>query len=408
MGSIFDKVVECPIDGKERRGAPVNNRLLIQLEGRKLFHIVTLCLILLFLGGKITFSYFLSAPDESQKIYETLIQQVEGPLTEQNRQYIESEKARRDQIIAQDEQIRDDYISGKITQEEYEAHRAAYRKAIEEQSAFDQIYQRYLFLLEKEAQHSQLLEMAETTGDMYESRLADKQLQQFQNDFLLYYDIGWKKLIGDGNVDYLLLLFLMAVCIPYFLKEHETGMADLVDSSYKRNTLYRIKIVYILGLSFVSALVSQTVDTVCIMTRYDLPMRDAALQSLPAFGNCVYPLTLQQACIWSAVVRVISTVVLMLFICALCSWIKKTLPVVLLFILLVFFPAIGRNEMPQWLNPYLFPQILSGSRIFTQEGFVNLFGFPISGASIHLLFWIAVAVSSGIFIWMKMNNSTNK
>ncbi len=386
----------------------MNNRLLIQFEGRKLFHVVTICLILAFLVGKVTLSWFLSVPNEDQILYKALVQQVEGPLTQQTQQYLESEKSRRDQILAQDEQIRNDYIAGKITSEEYETHRSEYRKVVEEQPAFDQIYQRYLFLLEKESQKSLLLQQSEAGGDDYETRLADKQLQQFQNEFPLYYDTGWKKIIGDGNVDYLLLLFLMAVCIPYYLKENENGMSDLVNSSYKKAPLYRIKIAYILVFSFLSATVSQAVDILYIQTQYDLPMGNAALQSLPAFGNCSYPMTLQSAWIWSTVIRIIGTMVLMIFICALCSWIQKTLPVVLCYVLLVFFPAIGRNEIPKWLNPYLFPQILSGSRVFTQEGFVNLFGYPISSTSITLFFWVAVIAASSIFIWVKINDSYAK
>ncbi len=203
---------------------------------------------------------------EREKLrYEACLSRVEGPLTPENRLWIEEEMTRLNRIHSALEMLRSDYYTGQISLEDFQAQYPALMTQDQDFSGFSHLYTQYIYV-----------------------RGAD-------NRYFLYTG-GWEVLLGDWEADHLLLLGLIFLLAPIFCQEYGCGMDQLLLTQKKSAySQWRAKLVLALMISLFLVTAQQLFEICYCALRFGLPHWDYPLQSLQTFGENTMQLRLWQA-----------------------------------------------------------------------------------------------------------------
>lgn len=227
-------------------------------------------LILLLLAAELLGMLFLTQPynkelESNRVAYESYLSQVEGPLTQENREALEAEMERLGNAEMQMSQLKRDYYAGNVTEEEYRSQFDLLLADTEKYPGFAKLYTQYIYVRENE-----------------------------NRSFL--YTGGWEVLLTDQEPDYLLLLALIVLLTPIFCEEYASGMHQILltqKKSARHMVLSKVSMALILTAVLTAAL--QLMDLCYCAVAYGLPHWDYSLPSLRSFGGAVKELTLGQA-----------------------------------------------------------------------------------------------------------------
>lgn len=243
---------------------------MVMYEWKKLlFRRKGLAIILLLLVAELAGLLLFTRPydqelEDNRQVYESYLAQVEGPLTQEKRAYLEEEMLRLDAIHADIAQLKDDYYAGNITE-------AQYRQDFDRLSVEDA---KYTGLAKLYTQYIFVREMAERS-------------------FL--YPGGWEVLLTAQEPDYLFLLALVILLTPIFCEEYACRMHEIL-LCQKRSAKYQVlsKVTVALTLTFLLTAILQTFSLVYCALRFGLPQGGFSLQSLFSFGNAGKHMSLWQ------------------------------------------------------------------------------------------------------------------
>ena len=203
--------------------------------------------------------------EENRQVYESYLAPVTGALTQEKRDSIEAEMERLNAVHREMEQLKQNYYSGEVSEEEY---RQTFDKLVADDErfvGFSKLYTQYVFVRE-----------------------------QPNRSFL--YTGGWEVMLTDQDPDYLFLLLLVILLSPIFCEEYASRMHEIL-LTQKRSARYQVltKVGMALILTAVLTAVLQGAELVYCAVRFGLPHGDFSLQSLRSFGNAAKELTLWQA-----------------------------------------------------------------------------------------------------------------
>ncbi len=227
-------------------------------------------LILLFLAAELTAMLLFTQPydtvlEDNRAVYEIYLAQVEGPLTQEKREYLESEMDRLNTVHQELEQLKSDYYSGKVTEEEY---RTSFETlAVDDglYTGFSRLYSQYIYVRESD-----------------------------NRSFL--YTGGWEVLLTDPEPDYLFLLTLILILTPIFCGEYRCRMHEIL-LTQKRSAQYQVhtKVGVAVILTAVLTALLQFFDLAFCAAKFGLANGSFSLQSLYSFGSTAKELTLWQS-----------------------------------------------------------------------------------------------------------------
>lgn len=244
---------------------------MIRSEWKKLlWHRKGLLLIAVFLIAELAGILLFTKPydkelEANRAVYDRYLSQVEGPLTEEKRQWLEAEMLRLNTANAKLEQLKTDYYLGDITEEAFRASFDTLASETADYPGFSKLYTQYIYVREDDGR-----------------------------SFL--YTGGWEVLFGDQQPDYLFLLLLIFLLVPIFCQEYGNQM-DQILLTQKKSAKYawQAKV----AVALVSAAVLTAVLQMCKLgycaLRFGLPHWDSSLQSLYSFGSAQKEMTLGQA-----------------------------------------------------------------------------------------------------------------
>ena len=203
--------------------------------------------------------------ERNRQVYESYLSTVEGPLTQENRDYLEAEMERLDENHQALENLKQSFYAGAISEGEY---RQQYDKMMEQEelyAGFSKLYTQYIFVRE-------------------------------QDNRAFLYTGGWEVLLTEQTPDYLLLLLLVVVLSPIFCEEYASQMDKLL-LTQKRSARQQvwIKLGAALLLTALVAAVLEIFRLGYCAVRFGLPHGDYSLQSLYSFGTTAKEMTLWQA-----------------------------------------------------------------------------------------------------------------
>lgn len=203
--------------------------------------------------------------ENNRAVYDRYLAEVEGPLTQEKRDFLEAEMERLNRIHREMEELKSDYYSGGIPEDAYRERFRALLSDDEKYEGFTCLYRQYIFVRE-------------------DSR----------RGFL--YTGGWESLLNDQAPDYLLLLALVILLAPVFCGEYACRMdALLLTQKKSARCQASVKLTAALLLTAVLAASVQGMELTFRAVRFGLPHWEYSLQSLPSFGKAEKAMSLGQA-----------------------------------------------------------------------------------------------------------------
>lgn len=243
---------------------------MIRYEWKKLlFKRRGLALIAAFLAAQAILLLFVRPYDEvlerNRAVYECYLTQVEGPLTEEKRTFLEAEMERLNAVHQELEQLKIDYYAGDISEEDYRSSFDRLQPEDAKYAGFSKLYSQYIYVRES----------------------ADR-------SFL--YTGGWETLLTDWEPDYLMLMLLILLLTPIFCEEYTCNMDDILRTQ-KHSARHHVGAKLAVALCLTGALtaVVQVMELAFRASRFGLPHGDFSLQSVMSFGGSPWKLTLWEA-----------------------------------------------------------------------------------------------------------------
>ncbi len=202
--------------------------------------------------------------ETNRSSYTQYLRQVEGPLTEENRSFLDAEMARLEQNRVDTETLKNDYYTAQISEAEFREQFQEYAPGEAVYIGFTKLFSQYIFVREDPAR------------------------------FFLYTG-GWEVLLTDWQPDLLFLLVLVILLTPVFCEEYASGMAQML-LTQKRSARYIVpaKVAAVLVTCSLTAIL-QLYELLYASWVFGLPHGDYSLRSLMTFGATSGSLTLWQA-----------------------------------------------------------------------------------------------------------------
>ncbi|MDD3743332.1 MAG: hypothetical protein PHX54_06900 [Lentimicrobiaceae bacterium] len=206
------------------------------------------------------------------------MQALHGPLTDEKEEYILNEKAKFDEAQRKIKEIEAQFERGEIPFQAVETLSKKYQNILDKKSAFDLVYERYLYL--KETKGAQFL-----------------------------YDTGYRLLFGFSNADNglasgikMLIVLILCLC-GVFAIEYKTEMYKILNSTLHGNidtVKTKMIISFIIStLIFVSAYMP---DLIYIYKYFGLPGLNLPLLSVQPAESSRFPEIMSKMPIWGYLV----------------------------------------------------------------------------------------------------------
>ena len=228
--------------------------------------LLILVLLIAELGSMLLFTKpYDSVLETNRTVYESYLAEVEGPLTEEKRSFLETEMERLNSVHEELEQLKQDYYSGRVTDEVYRETFDLLSAEDAKYTGFSKLYSQYIFVRES-----------------------------VDRSFL--YTGGWEVLLADQAPDYLFLLVLIVLLTPIFCEEYSCRMHEIL-LTQKRSAKYQVaaKVSVAMSLALALTVLFQLADLVYCAARFGLSNGSFSLQSLHSFGTTAKQMTLWQA-----------------------------------------------------------------------------------------------------------------
>lgn len=215
----------------------------------------------------------------SDEVYKSYTTQLEGKLTAEKAEYLNSRLAEIDELIAAYDEMQQRYTSGEMNLDEYSAYTERHGKAKAEESTV-----RYL---------CRKCEILDGCTDF------DKQI---------FCDTAWNDFFEDNGFDYVMLIALLCIAVPAFDAEYSSGsFKQIITSKRGKTQLALSKLAAVLVTVFMLSCLMSAVMLGAFVYRNGLEYSDMPVGNIlltDGFGDTsliVYYLkyTLLKALIWA-------------------------------------------------------------------------------------------------------------
>ena len=291
-------------------------------------------------------------------IYQEYIAQLSNMSQSQAEQFILTENERISSIILARYDMESDYLSGKITLDDYKSYMKTYYEAESKSSAFNAIYQKY---------------------------------EQFQNiepkNKVYFYDLEWYTFGKYLSLDFFIIFLLMIFGIPIFCREHScnTHCLNMVSRNGRRK-LHNTKLVLFLIIGAVFGIAVYSLDFIVYGIRYGYTNAQMPIQAVMGYSPYADDVSIRRLFISMAIAKILWSICLSLMIAAVSALLKNNIISIIFCAVLLFLPMQIlklNNNAPDWLYNISIATGLQG----TKES-VNIIA-----PALNVLAWIAINIS---------------
>lgn len=283
---------------------------LIYFETKKLLH-KRLIMIVIAVALEIALGSLPSDHEHpySPQVYRQYTEQLAGEYTPKKRELIFTRLDEVNNVIAEHEQLLEQYNADLIDLDEFAEHNKQYNKAIAEQQTLE-------YLAKK-------CESFDSLGS---------------GEF--FYDTDWYDLYSYRRYDLLSVLIMMLLIPPVFCNEYSSKMADILRTTKCGKTrLAVIKLSVSMFVMFWLSLIISTAELCTFAARYGLDSAFAPLQSIMGYED-YGKITVIGLFIRSSLMRAFSFAVCAAFICLISVYTKNMLFTFFLSFAACVFPAL--------------------------------------------------------------------
>lgn len=240
--------------------------MLYRSELRKTIPQRTVLLFFLLLCAFLCFLVFenqTAVPGFDQPVYEWYMNRLKGELTAEKEQYLRDEQALIADTLSKEESMRQDFLSEKITREEYSDYCLALNYAKTHAEPLQLVLERYEYIRRFEAGNQDIRPV-------------------------LLNDIYWNRLLNcnPSSTNLFLLFFLAAMVTPVIYSEKKSGVFPVLYAAANgRGKTVWVKILTCVTISAAASLIFSAAEYALFSFVYALPLPCAPVQSLPSFSG---------------------------------------------------------------------------------------------------------------------------
>lgn len=254
--------------------------------------------------------------------YMYYMQNVEGRLTREKINYIESTASQSAAAKSEITQSYADFYAGNISEEECGLQVLEWRDLSMRYKGMNALYEQYLYAR-----------------------------QQPECRYMIYPN-GWSVLLQNDGLDLLFVLTLLVLLIPLFCNEYLCKMDCLAITTVNGNRSFGVHkgtvsviLAMLLNLAFI-------IENLIFCTmKYGLPHAEYPLQSLEYFSGCPYSISLGQAFWILAFLRMFGTAFLAALICFAAVLTRRNAASCLLVLCIIGIPYISFSDSLQYRLP---------------------------------------------------------
>lgn len=254
------------------------------------------CLLMLF---TVVFSFSsleITELGSSTKDYLILMNQYNGKLSEDKIKAIEKDYQLYNNLKKYLSDLQRQYDNKDISKDEYISKSAYYIEKTSNIKPFRYFYNQYLEV--KESEYAYLMDTR-----------------------------GWDVLFQDEIYSMILILSLISIAVPCFMKENECEMDQIIKTcQYGKKKFFLVKVCALIMIALGFTLVSQLLRFFIIYERFDLYGFSYPLQSIAMFNNSFINISIFYAYILCICLKVLGTVLLGVFCICIGYFIKKQIP----------------------------------------------------------------------------------
>lgn len=266
-------------------------KILVHGRGILFLCIYFVARLLLLCGSENTYNEQI---EKNRLAYESYMDELQGRLTEEKEAFLKKEETLIEESSIALAEIRQAYYAGKLSEDDYMTQSNALKKKIAMKKSFEEIFEQYIYVREKPEER-----------------------------YFLYTN-GWNGLLAHQNVDWLLVVLILALIVPVFCEEYQCDMNSLLLTE-KKGALYLadykigMSVVIVMGISTISILL----EYAFFAWQYGLPCGDFPVQSLVYYQNTVKQISLNQAYIFQSSMRIFGCIYCTVVILFISSYLKK-------------------------------------------------------------------------------------
>ncbi len=317
--------------------------------------------------------YSVEITEQNKILYKEYLMHVNGMLTDDKEDFIESEKLKIDRAASEKDNINNNYINGKISEEDYILKIQNIDSSLKKSDAFKILYDQYLFVKQNPTER-----------------------------YFLYIN-GWNNFLSNENLDIILVILLLIVITPIFTKEYEKDMIPLIITSKKGKILVPVSKLIAAGVITVFAALSFLIlEYLFFKIKYGLPFGSYPIQSIPFFKTSQYDLSLEKAYLLICVIKITGFLVFTCAISFVSVALKKT--VISLFLCIssvlipyfIFFNDSAKYELPLPLGFMIGNGYLRGTNV--KDISKNVIGFSEVSRQSFMLEIVYLFILSTLFV----------
>ncbi len=307
---------------------------MIRNELQKLFSPLHIIILIVILAIKICVSvmpYTVRVP-YSKAVYREYMRELAGQTAAEAAVFIAGESA------WMNEELNAEIADGKTVQEQFavsEARRDADRK----KEAFEAVCAKYAYFCE---------------------------FAENDDPPVFFYDLEWNAFLTDNSPDWLFLLCIITVIVPFFTADCGAIRTMLFASRHGRARLIRVKLHCAWITALALSLLFQAAEIICFIARSGMAWSDAPLHSLQAFSGSRLGLTLCSFMLLRSISRILWSIPVCLLAAYLCVRIRSASFSVLLFAGILLIPALLGGFLPPVIGSMLVGISMNGAVPFQE------------------------------------------
>lgn len=231
-------------------------------EFSKLISPVTVVLLVILFAVRIFVSFLPRQYDiaYSKAVYKEYMKVLEGKTATEAAEYIEAEKAWLETALNAD-------VTEDMTLQEQFAVTEDLSEAQRKTDAFQAVYEKYLYFCEQEEKGRHPV---------------------------FFYDLDWLLYLDDDGPDWLLLLLLAGIIVPYFTNDCGKIHSMLFCTGYGRKKLMTVKLAVAAAFGCLITILFNLSDACCFVVQSAPDYYNAPIYSMQTFQNCTWELSLAE------------------------------------------------------------------------------------------------------------------
>lgn len=296
--------------------------MLLKIEIKKLVNISTILIIIALILFKLLSVFFIFYPEYPfpKDIYKKYAETLSGMTHSEQSELIANETLHFESVFAQEEEMKSKYNNFLITFEEFSNYNYTLTKAKYEHPAFLAINDKY---------------------EYFEELYAEGESPKY------FYDLETIDYINRlQRADYLIIAFAIFSLIHFLSINKEYKMHELVVSSvFGREKLMMVQIRISLVFIFITAVISSLTDFYIFFHKNAPEYLQMPLNSMETFASCKYDLTVWQCITLILCMKVLWSLVLVLFIFFVQSFTNNKMSSIYISFIAIFLPILIADNL---------------------------------------------------------------